>query len=149
MTFGERLQDCIKKANKSQRQVAAEINVSPTRLNYWVKNRCEPEIAHIKALSVALGVSTDFLIGNEKAAAEAPLSAEALAFARAYDKMSAYGKAIVGTVMEQEKIHKGAKRLHVLPTVHDSDLYARYLSKREAEEVDSDEIGDIITHKHD
>ena len=146
MTFGERLLECIKDANKTQRQVAAEIDVSPTRLNYWVKDKCQPEIAHIRLLSKALGVTSDYLIGNESHEEDKPLSEEALAFARAYDQLSEYSKAIIATVLEQDKRQRGARRTPVLTAAHDSDIYARYLSKREAEEVERD--SDLITHRY-
>ena len=146
MTFGERLLECIKDANKTQRQVAAEIDVSPTRLNYWVKDKCQPEIAHIRLLSKALGVTSDYLIGNESHEEDKPLSDDALAFARAYDKISDYGRAIISAVFEQEHKQKGAKRIHIMTAAHDSDVYAKYLSKREAEEAAQD--SDLIIHHY-
>lgn len=131
----------------TQAKLAEQLGINDVTLSGYELGKHDPKSDTLVKIARICHVTVDFLLGREDEA-EAPLSAEALAFARAYDKMSAYGKAIVGTVMEQEEIHKGAKRLRVLPTVHDSDLYARYLSKREAEEVDSDET-DIIAHRYD
>lgn len=64
MTFGERLYACMQQAGYSQKQLAEKIDVTPTRLNYWIKDKRQPDIPWIRALSAALNVSTDYLIGN-------------------------------------------------------------------------------------
>lgn len=64
MTFGERLSLCIERAGLKQKQLAEMIEVTPTRLNYWIKDKREPDIAYIKKLAEVLNVSTDYLIGN-------------------------------------------------------------------------------------
>ena len=68
MTFGERLAYYIKDAGMSQKQVAEAIGVTPTRLNYWVKDKREPDVFYIKALANAIGVSGDELLGTGKGA---------------------------------------------------------------------------------
>ena len=67
MTFGERLSMYIAKAGTSQKQLAEAIGVTPTRLNYWVKDKREPDVFYIKALAQALGVTGDDLLGTEAA----------------------------------------------------------------------------------
>ena len=64
MTFGERLAMYIEKAGMSQKQLAEAIEVTPTRLNYWVKDKREPDVFYIKALAKALGVTGDDLLGT-------------------------------------------------------------------------------------
>lgn len=64
MTFGERLNECMKQAGYTQKQLAEKLNITPVRLNYWIKDKRQPDIPWIKALSDALNVSTDYLIGN-------------------------------------------------------------------------------------
>lgn len=64
MTFGERLALCIEKAGLNQKQLAEIMDVTPTRLHYWVRDKREPDISHIRELSNALGVTADYLIGN-------------------------------------------------------------------------------------
>ena len=64
MTFGERLSVCIKNAGYTQKQLAEKIGITPVRLNYWVKDKRQPDIPWIKKLASALNVSSDYLIGN-------------------------------------------------------------------------------------
>lgn len=64
MTFGERLAMYIDKAGMNQKQLAEAIGVTPTRLNYWVKDKREPDVFYIKALANALGVTGDDLLGT-------------------------------------------------------------------------------------
>lgn len=64
MTFGERLALCVERTGLKQKQLAEMIEVTPTRLNYWIKDKREPDIAYIRKLAKALNVSTDYLIGN-------------------------------------------------------------------------------------
>lgn len=67
MTFGERLSECIRNAGYSQKQLAERIGVTPVRLNYWIKDKRQPDIPWIKKLAVELDVSADYLIGNSSA----------------------------------------------------------------------------------
>ena len=64
MTFGERIVFYRSKKNINQKQLAQILNITPTRLNYWEKDKRQPDVAMIKALSDALEVSPDVLIGN-------------------------------------------------------------------------------------
>ena len=64
MTFGERLSECIKSAGYTQKQLAEQIGVTPVRLNYWIKDKRQPDIPWIKKIASALDVSADYLIGN-------------------------------------------------------------------------------------
>ena len=64
MTFGERLFVCMQKAGYNQKQLAEKIEITPVRLNYWIKDKRQPDIPWIKKLATALNVSADYLIGN-------------------------------------------------------------------------------------
>ena len=66
MTLGERLLMFINKANMSQKQLAEAIGVTPTRLNYRVKDKREPDVYHIKQLAKALGITGDDLLGTNE-----------------------------------------------------------------------------------
>lgn len=63
MTFGEKLSYYMSKAGMTQKQLAEAIGVTPTRLNYWVKDKREPDVFYIKALAKALGVTGSELLG--------------------------------------------------------------------------------------
>lgn len=65
MTFGERLVASRERKSISQKQLADMLGITPTRLNYWEKDKRQPDVSNIKRLASALGVSTDYLIGNE------------------------------------------------------------------------------------
>lgn len=65
MTFGERLFECMRKAGYNQKQLAEKIEITPVRLNYWIKDKRQPDIQWIKRLAAALDVSADYLIGNK------------------------------------------------------------------------------------
>lgn len=64
MTFGERIVFYRLKKKINQKQLAQILGITPTRLNYWEKDKRQPDVAMIKAISDALEVSPDILIGN-------------------------------------------------------------------------------------
>lgn len=63
-TFGKRLVYARNKKEYSQKQLAELMGITPTRLNYWEKDKREPDILMLKKLSEILEVDSDFLIGN-------------------------------------------------------------------------------------
>ena len=63
MTFGESLVFYRTKKGLSQKELAARLNITPTRLNYWEKDKRQPDVPMIKALSSELETSADVLIG--------------------------------------------------------------------------------------
>lgn len=64
MTFGERIVFYRSQKNINQKQLAQILGITPTRLNYWEKDKRQPDVSMIKAISEALEVSPDILIGN-------------------------------------------------------------------------------------
>lgn len=72
-TFGQRLVASREKRNLSQKELAEKLGITPTRLNYWEKDKREPAIEMIKALAQALDVDTDYLIGHQPQNKNAPL----------------------------------------------------------------------------
>lgn len=66
MTFGEKLLRCIKNAGYTQKQLSEKIGVTPVCLNYWIKDKRQPDIPMIRILASTLGVSSDYLIGNDQ-----------------------------------------------------------------------------------
>ena len=63
MTFGERLIERRREKGFNQKEFAAALGVTPTRLNYWEKNKREPDVEMLKKIASILEVSTDELIG--------------------------------------------------------------------------------------
>ena len=66
MTFGEKIVRRRNELSLSQKELASRLGISPTRLNYWEKDKREPDVGMIKALSKALHLPADILIGNEE-----------------------------------------------------------------------------------
>ena len=65
-TFGERLVAARKKKNITQKHLSEILNITPTRLNYWEKDKRKPDIEMIKQIANALDVQTDELLGVEQ-----------------------------------------------------------------------------------
>ena len=72
MTFGERLVAFRKKCGMTQKKLAEILKITATRLNYWEKDKREPNVEYIRSLATALGVTTDELIGNAPALGNDP-----------------------------------------------------------------------------
>ena len=62
-TFGKRLVSARNKLNLSQKDLAEKLGITPTRLNYYEKDKREPDISMIKKIASILKVDPNFLIG--------------------------------------------------------------------------------------
>jgi transcriptional regulator with XRE-family HTH domain len=74
LTLGERIQQLRKTVGLSQEQLAEILDVSRQAVSKWETDQSVPEIDKLIALSKAFSVSTDELLGNASADAEAPAS---------------------------------------------------------------------------
>ena len=101
MTFGERLLLYINRSGMSQKELAEKVGITPTRLNYWVKDKREPDVFHIKSLAKSLGVTGDQLLGID----EPVCSDSAMKVAVAYDSLNEAGKQLIDQMMEFAKQH--------------------------------------------
>lgn len=152
MTFGERLLYYIERAGMSQKELAERICVTPTRLNYWVKDKREPDVFHIKALAKALNITGDDLLGNESEHLD--FSDEAKNIAKSFDGLSTPGKELVRTAVTfAEKYFPGGNPLPVdiplkqtgivngvplFDLKHDSVLHAKEMARTELKELNAD-----------
>ena len=73
--FGERLINARKNKNLSQRQLAEILEVTPTCLNYWEKDKREPNLSCLIKLSEALDTDIYRLLGLVKEEAK-PIAKE-------------------------------------------------------------------------
>lgn len=73
-TFGQRLVASRENRKLSQKELADKLGITPTRLNYWEKDKREPAIGMIKAIAQALEVDTNYLIGYQPQNKNASLS---------------------------------------------------------------------------
>ena len=76
-TFGQRLVASREKRNLSQKELAELLGITPTRLNYWEKDKREPAIEMIKLIAQVLDLDTNYLIGHQPQNKKSPSTAEA------------------------------------------------------------------------
>lgn len=77
MTFGERLVAARKEKGYTQKELAEKLSITPTRLNYWEKDKRNPDVDMIWKLIEVLNISGDWLLGrDDKAIKTAPESDE-------------------------------------------------------------------------
>ena len=55
MEFGDRLVKAREKKGLNQKELAQLLGITPTRLNYWEKNKREPDVFMIKKLVFPAG----------------------------------------------------------------------------------------------
>ena len=63
LKFGDRLTIYRGEKGFNQKEFASALGITPTRLNYWEKNKREPDVEMLKKIASILEVSTDELIG--------------------------------------------------------------------------------------
>ncbi len=101
MGFAEKLTECRTQLGISQKKLAEMVGITPVRLNYWEKGKCEPNVYYIKALARALGVTGDYLLETDLEE-EMSLSEEAVKVAKDYDALDYRGKYAVRSVIDAE-----------------------------------------------
>ena len=62
MAFGDRLAELLEEKEISQKDFAAVLNIAPTTLNGYIKNKRQPDFELVKRISAALNVSADYLL---------------------------------------------------------------------------------------
>ncbi len=100
MTFGERLILARENKGYKQKQFAEMLNITPTRLNYWEKNKREPDVLMIKKISSLLDVSSDWLIGNENN--NITFSKSEIDTIKKYRTLDEYGKKAIDNLLDTE-----------------------------------------------
>ena len=65
-TFGERLKAIRERAGLTQSQLAERMDVSVNHISALERNVSEPGAVMLRKLSIALGVTTDYLLFGEK-----------------------------------------------------------------------------------
>lgn len=62
MAFGDRLLELLEEKEITQKEFAATLNIAPTTLNGYIRNKRQPDFELVKNIAFVLGVSTDFLL---------------------------------------------------------------------------------------
>ena len=104
MEFGDRLVKAREKKGLNQKELAQLLGITPTRLNYWEKNKREPDVFMIKKLAFELNVSTDYLIGNNisKDCVSESFNSEEQKVIKKYRALDEHGKMLVDNVLDLE-----------------------------------------------
>lgn len=157
MNIGELILEYRSKHKLSQRQFAKKcgdisngyISMLENNVNPATNKGITPTIDKLKLIANGMDMNLDDLfrlvddmpvsLASDTEPTKQPvLSERALKVARAYDQMSGYGKAIIESVVEQEKQFKVARRMAIIETADDSDIYARYHAKQEVKELETE-----------
>lgn len=85
MTLGEKIVYYRDKKGWTQRALAERMGVTPTRLNYWEKDKREPDVKMLNLLCRTLEVDPKVLLSDEEIE-KAPASSEDSAEASAVEK---------------------------------------------------------------
>ena len=100
MSFGTKLKESREEKGYKQNQFADMLGITATRLNYWEKDKREPDVAMIKKISALLDVSSDWLIGNEQNAdIDVILSSAEKDHIKKYRSLDEYGKQAVNSIL--------------------------------------------------
>lgn len=107
MTFGERIVYYRKIAGYTQKSLADALEISPTRLNYWEKDKREPDIMMLNRLCAILKVEADTLLGRHESgiSEKAEFSAAEKEAIKKYRALDERGKDVVISVLEIEYRH--------------------------------------------
>ena len=65
MNFGERLGEILEDKDISQKDFAKLLNIAPSTLNGYIKNRRQPDVEMLKKMAETLNISVDYLIGAD------------------------------------------------------------------------------------
>ena len=103
MEFHVNLRNYREAAGLTQLQVAERLGITKSTYCNYESGKREPDVAKIKKIAKALGVSADALLETGHDSKKAPLcSSEASQLARDYDTLDIHGKKTVRVVMDEE-----------------------------------------------
>ena len=141
-TFGQRLVAARERNDLSQKELAERLGITPTRLNYWEKDKREPAIEMIKSIAQILDTDTNYLVGYQPQK-NAPLySSEAMKLARDYDSLDSHGQRMLRLVAEEEKARcEGLVAADRQPMIQAA---ARSGGVTEIENITPDEVTDEV-----
>lgn len=156
--FKDRIKEARKAAGLSQEQLGRILGISKQTISDYERGYSEPDMAKVTSLMSALSIDANYLWQDEMKTtnAESDVSARAMEIAKAYDAMSDYSKAIIDCVIAQEEKRRAdsfgktklmrstikevptVEEMFGIKTAHDSDLQARYNSRKEVEELEAE-----------
>lgn len=102
MTLGQRIVFYRKQAGYSQKALAVKVGISATRLNYWEKDKREPDVEMVNALCSALGIDGDTLLGRNAVSMQMAFNREELSLIKKYRSLDGNGRDFVDYVVNRE-----------------------------------------------
>lgn len=66
MAFGDKVLELLEEKEISQKEFAKTLNIAPTTLNGYIKNKRQPDFETVKSMAFILDVSTDYLLDYHK-----------------------------------------------------------------------------------
>lgn len=137
MTIGERIKAARLDKGYTQEQLAQMIGVAKSTLTGYEKGNREPDAMKINALARALDVTGDYLLDT---GFKPSVSTQAMEIARAYDKMSSYGKSLIDKIVENEGKYKVMKAVPVIGIAYqDGTVETKFAAKMEQRELTEEE----------
>lgn len=118
MSFGTRLKETRESRGYKQNYFAELLGVTATRLNYWEKDKREPDVAMIKKISLLLEVSSDWLIGNDEYNDNFVLENNEKTIIKKYRSLDPYGKKAVENLLNIEYERCESKPIEERKTIH-------------------------------
>ena len=103
MEFNVNLRNYREAAGLTQQQVAERLGITKSTYCNYESGKREPDVAKIKKIAKALGISADALLETGHGEKAVPfMSSSAMQLARDYDTLDIHGKKTVRVVMDQE-----------------------------------------------
>lgn len=146
MTFGQKIVEARNVLGLQQKDLAELLGVTPTRLNYWEKDKREPDVEMIKMLAKELHVSADYLIGNPLKDGGFQITPSEQNQIEKYRDLDDHGKEMVDTVIQKETERMKRAKLEALTQIETEDLnhYWTPVSAGEGAVVDTLTDFDVI-----
>ena len=149
-TFGTRLRTARKKANMTQKDLAVAVGSKHNSVSNWENDQNMPDPDTIVKICEVLNVSASYMLPSKSAVANkaesaaepsnAGISEAAMRIATLFDSLDDAGKELINVVIDlQVKRMEGeqmrVRRIPVIKGTEDSIVFAKYMSKREAQEL--------------
>lgn len=64
MLFGDKLAEILEEREISQKKLALDLNIAPSTLNGYIKNKRQPDFELLKKIAAILDVSIDYLLDH-------------------------------------------------------------------------------------
>lgn len=93
MAFGDKVLELLEEKEISQKEFAKTLNIAPTTLNGYIKNKRQPDFETVKSMAFILDVSTDYLLDCQKTSPN--LTLQELSLVEKMRKMSSEQKQIL------------------------------------------------------